>query len=173
MLLLVVLLLAATAAGCGGGDDESSASGDTTTAETVTQETAADETPTDEGSGGEPDLSEILADEDCLALAGIGATIGQAFAGGAGTSDESSAELEALVDKVPDEIKADVQVLAEWYADYGAKLKDIGIEAGETPSAGQLAELQTVLSSFDQKELTSASERISTWANDNCSAAGG
>ena len=30
-----------------------------------------------------------------------------------------------------------------------------------------------VLASFDQEELTSASGRISTWATDNCSAAGG
>jgi hypothetical protein len=173
LVVLAVVLLALAAAGCGGGDDESSASGDTTVTESVTDETTTEETTTAEETTDTGDLSGILADEDCLALAGIGATIAQAYAGGAGTAGEGTAELQALVDKVPDEIRADVQVIAEWYADYAAKLEDIGIQAGETPSADQLQQLQAALASFDQQELTQASERLSAWASENCSAAGG
>ncbi len=161
-------MLVVAAAGCGGGDDESSASGDTTTTETVTEDTTTDETTTDDGSTDEPDISDVLGDEDCLALAGVGATIAQAYSGAAGSSDEGTAELNALVEKVPDEIKADVQVIAQWYADYAAKIEDIGIDPGSTPSAEQLAALQAALISFDQAELTAASERLSAWAEANC-----
>jgi hypothetical protein len=167
-LSILVVALALVAAGCGGGDDESSASGDTTTTETVAEETTTDETTTD---AGETDLSAILGDEDCAALVAAGASFAQAFSG---TSDaEQTKALAELAEKVPDEIKADVQAIADWYAEYAAKLKDIGIEAGKTPSAQQLAQLQTALTSTDSGELTAASERLNAWSEENCSAVGG
>ena len=54
--------------------------------------------------------------------------------------------------------------------DYSAKLKDIGIKAGQTPTAGQLQQLQTALASANanQAELTAASKHIQTWAKANC-----
>jgi hypothetical protein len=162
-LSILIVALALVAAGCGGSDDESSAVDETTVEETTTDETTTDD--------GDTDLSGILGDEDCAALVAAGASFAQAFSG---TSDPEQAEaLAELAETVPDEIKADVQVLADWYADYGAKLKDIGIEAGQTPSAEQLVELQAALTSADSEELTAASERLSTWSNENCSAAGG
>ena len=162
-LALVVVSLALVAAGCGGGSDESAASTETTTTEATTSESTTTE------STGTADLSSILNDKDCLALAGIGATFAQAVTG---ASDEQAAhELQQLVDKVPDEIKPDVQVLAEWFTQYTAKLKDIGIKAGQTPTAAQLQQLQAALSSANanQQELTTASQHIETWAQNNCS----
>jgi hypothetical protein len=161
--LVVVVSLALVAAGCGGGSDESAASTETTTTEATTSESTTTE------STGTADLSSILNDKDCLALAGIGATFAQAVTG---ASDEQAAdELQQLVDKVPDEIKPDVQVLAEWFTQYTAKLKDIGIKAGQTPTAAQLQQLQAALSSANanQQELTTASQHIETWAQNNCS----
>jgi hypothetical protein len=161
--LVVVVSLALVAAGCGGGSDESAASTETTTTEATTSESTTTE------STGTADLSSILNDKDCLALAGIGATFAQAVTG---ASDEQAAdELQQLVDKVPDEIKPDVQVLAEWFTQYTAKLKDIGIKAGQTPTATQLQQLQAALSSANanQQELTTASQHIETWAQNNCS----
>jgi hypothetical protein len=175
---LAVLLLgvALVAAGCGGGDDESAATDETAIEETSTstsEDTTTDEaTTTDDGSTDTTDLSGILADEDCSALIAAGASIAQAFSGATG-SDDNSAELEALADKVPDEIQADVQTLAEAYAEYAAKLQDIGIATGATPTADQLQQLQAAIASIDQQEVTAASERLSTWAQQNCSAAGG
>jgi hypothetical protein len=162
-LVVVVVSLALVAAGCGGGSDESAASTETTTTEATTSESTTTE------STGTADLSSILNDKDCLALAGIGATFAQAVTG---ASDEQAAdELQQLVDKVPDEIKPDVQVLAEWFTQYTAKLKDIGIKAGQTPTAAQLQQLQAALSSANanQQELTTASQHIETWAQNNCS----
>ncbi len=67
----------------------------------------------------------------------------------------------------PDEIKADVQTLADWYATYTAKLKDIGITAGQTPTAAQLQQLQTAISS-DTSEVQAASQRLEAWSQENC-----
>ena len=56
------------------------------------------------------------------------------------------------------------------FADYSAKLKDICIKAGQTPTAEQLQQLQAALASANanQAELTAASKHIQTWAKANC-----
>jgi hypothetical protein len=160
-LALLVLSIALVAAGCGGGSNESAA---TTTTETTTTES----TSTEDTSTGTTDLSGILNDKDCLALAGIGATIAQAFSG-ATAGNANTEELQQLVDKVPDEIQADVQTLADAFGQYAAKLKDIGIKSGSTPSAAQLQQLQAAIASLDQQKLTAASNHIEAWAKENCS----
>jgi hypothetical protein len=171
-LALVIVALALVAAGCGGSSDNSAASDETTVEETTsTDETMTDETMTDESTTDEEtattDLSGILGNEDCLALAGVGATIAQAFAGASGDTSNAD-ELQQLVDKVPDDIKADVQTLAKAFATYSAKLQAIGIQTGSTPSAAQLQELQSAIASLDQQELTTASNHIEAWAKTNC-----
>ena len=159
-LALLVLSIALVAAGCGGGSNESAA---TTTTETTTTES----TSTEDTSTGTTDLSGILDNKDCLALAGVGATIAQALSG-ATDGSANTEELQQLVDKVPDEIQADVQTLADAFGQYAAKLKDIGIKAGSTPSAAQLQQLQAAIASLDQQKLTAASNHIEAWAKDNC-----
>lgn len=168
-LSILVLAVALVAAGCGGGNDESAATTETTTEETTTSDTTTSDETTTDGSTDTTDLSGILGDEDCLALASVGATMAQAFAGASGSTNDNSAELEDLASKVPDEIRADVQVLAQAFATYSAKLKDIGVEAGKTPTADQLQQLQAAIASLDQQELTAASQRIEAWSKKNCS----
>ena len=165
-LAVLVMALALVAAGCGGGDD-SAASEETTVEETTT----SGDTTTSEETTATGDLSGILDDEDCLKLASIGATFAQAITGA--TDEEAAEAFQNLVNEVPDEIKADVQVLADWFADYAAKVKDIGIEAGKTPTAAQIQQLSAALAGTNQEEVSAASERLGTWANENCSAAGG
>jgi ABC-type glycerol-3-phosphate transport system substrate-binding protein len=161
-LSILVLAFALVAAGCGGSDDESSASADTTVEETTTDTTDEATTEDDDAdTTGEFDF----ADEDCQALLGVGASIAAAFSGTGGGDTEELAE---LAEKVPDEIKADVQILADAFGEYAAKLQDIGVEAGETPSADQVQEIQAAIASLDQQELTAASERIEAWAQENC-----
>jgi len=166
-LAVLVMALALVVAGCGGGDD-STASDETTVEETTTSE---DTTTSEETTDTDVDASAILGDEDCLKLASIGATLAQAVTGA--TDEEATEAFQNLVDDVPDEIKADVQVLADWFAEYSAKLKDIGLQAGQTPTAAQVAQLQAALADTNQEELTAASERLQAWANANCDAAGG
>ena len=167
LLAVLVMALALVAAGCGGGDD-STASDETTVEETTTSE---DTTTSEETTDTDVDASAVLGDEDCLKLASIGATFAQAVTGA--TDEEATEAFQNLVDDVPDEIKADVQVLADWFAEYSAKLKDIGLQAGQTPTAAQVAQLQAALADTNQEELTAASERLQAWANANCDAAGG
>jgi hypothetical protein len=168
-LSLLVVALALVASGCGGGgSNESAATTETTTTETATTDSTATDTTTEETATDTTDLSGILGNEDCLALASVGATMAQAFSGATGTTDENTAELDQLASKVPDEIKADVEVLAKAFAAYSAKLQDIGIQAGATPTAAQLQQLQTALASLDQEELTAASNRIEAWSKENC-----
>jgi hypothetical protein len=167
-LALVVVALALVVAGCGGGDDSSSASDETTIEETTTStdESTTTESTTEETTDGDTDISGILGDEDCLALASVGASIAQAFSGAVDSGDQ--ADLDELASKVPDEIKADVTTLAQALATYSEKLEDIGIEAGATPTAAQLQELQAAITSLDQQELTAASQRLEAWSTENC-----
>ena len=164
----MVVALAVAGAACGGGDE--SASGDTTVTETTTEETTTEETTTDTSTD-TGDFSGVLADEDCQKLIGVGAAFSQALTGA--TDEEAAAAFQNLVDDVPDEIKADVQVLADWFAEYAAKVKDIGIEAGQTPTADQIQQLVAALAATNQEEVTAASERLGVWANENCSGIGG
>ena len=170
-LALLVLALALVAAGCGGGDDDSSAADDTTIEETTTTEDTTSEDTTSDDDLSDDDLSGVLADEDCRELVNISVTFGQAIAGA--TDSEAAEAFQDLVDDVPSEIQADVQILADWFAEYASTLQDIGIQAGQVPDAQQLAELQAAFAALDQEEVSAASERLSTWAQENCSAAGG
>jgi hypothetical protein len=164
-LAVLVVALALLTAGCGGGSNESAGTTETTTTST-TETTTSEET-----TGGETtdttDLSSVLGDKDCLALASVGATMAKAFANTNGVSGDT-AELDELASKVPEEIRADVETLAQAFSEYAAKLKDIGITPGTTPSADQLQQLQSALTSLDQQKLTDASQRIEAWSKANC-----
>jgi hypothetical protein len=162
-LVLVALVLAG--AGCGGGDEASgttdtTATETTTTEETTTDETTGDETTTD-GSGG-------LASGDCEALVNASAELAQAFVAAGGTGDFGQAS--EFFDRfdAPEEIRADFRILADAYAQYAGALRDAGLESGQTPTAEQLQQLQQALASIDQPNVSAASERISTWVNQNC-----
>ena len=170
-LSILVLALALVAAGCG-GDDESSASDDTTIEETLTDETT-DETTTDDGDSTDADADFDFADEDCQSLVAAYLGVSQAFAAAAGaTDDELQEQAEAFsefADDVPEEIRADVQTLADAYGQYIAVLQDAGLEPGEIPSAEQAQELSEALESVGTADVTAASERLSTWTTENCS----
>ena len=163
---VALFALVLVSAGCG-GDDEA-ASDTTTLADTTTDETTTEDTTTDEETTDDSDLLGVFADADCLALVAAVASFGQALTGAGGSSDETSAAFEELADKVPDEIEADVKVLADAYTDYAAELEDIGIEAGQTPNAEQIQQLQAALASFNQEGVAEASERLSAWSQTNC-----
>ena len=169
----LALLTAGLAAGCGGGGSDSSASSETTVAETTTSSdgTTTETTTTAETTSGEtttsPDLSSVLGNKDCLALASVGATMAKALSGTSGVSGDTS-ELDALASKVPDEIKADVETLAQAFSEYAGKIKDVGITPGQTPSADQLQQMQGAIASLDQQKITDASKRIEAWSKANC-----
>jgi hypothetical protein len=168
-LVLVSMLL--VAAGCGGEDEE--AADETpiveTTDETTTDDTTTDETTTDEGTTTDDSIFEGLGSEECLQLASIGAAVGQAFSGVGGAESEESAELLAeLVGEAPDEIRADIQIVADALGEYVEQIRDLDLQEGEVPSAQQIQQVQAALASIDQPRLQAASERLAAWADENC-----
>jgi hypothetical protein len=158
VLALACLALLAAVPACGGDDEEASDE------EQITVTDTTDETTTDE-----TDIFEGLDSEECLQLASIGAAIGQALSGQGGTQSEESAELLAeLVEEAPDEIRADIQTVADGLGEYIEAIRDLDLQEGQTPTADQLQQIQAAIASIDQPELQAASERLSTWAEENC-----
>jgi hypothetical protein len=177
MILLVVGVLAIAAAGCGGSDESSgtdtSAVTETTTEETTTEatDTEATETDTDTDTETETSGSGSFASGDCRELVQSSEELTQALsATGSGTGNlkDAAKVFQEFVDKAPDEIKADLQVLADAYVVYADALGDLDLKAGETPSPETLAKLQQAASKIDNAKVTAASQRLSTWAEENC-----
>jgi len=159
---LIVLLLAAlalVAAGCG-GDDNSEASGDT---DTTVEATTAETTTT-----GETTTEETTLSGKCAEFASLGAKISQAMAGGNAGLDEASRLFDELASQVPDEIKADFEVIADNFAEIAAVMKELDLAPGEQPSAEDLAKLQELTSSLSAPEMQQASENIQKWTEENC-----
>ena len=173
LIVFAVLALAFAGAGCGGGDDDESAGDTTTITDSVgTDETDTDETTTEETSTDEETDTDLggFASGDCEELVNASSAIGAALSG-ANTPDEvqeASDRFHEFADEVPEEIQDDVQVLAEVYDKYIDVIADIDLEAGETPSVGQIQELTAALGSIDQQAVTEASTNLSTWAQENC-----
>ena len=167
-LSFLVLALAIVAAGCGGGDDDSSASDTTTVEETTTEETT--EETTDDGTATSGDFD--FADEDCRGLVAAFLGVSQAFAAAAGGSDaelqEQAEAFSEFADDVPEEIRADVQTLADAYGQYIDVLQDAGLQPGELPTAEQAQQLQDALQAVGTADVTAASERLGTWTTENC-----
>jgi hypothetical protein len=171
-ILLAVAAFALPVVGCGGSDEAGSdtdtvAVTETTTDETTTDETESDTTETDTDT----DASGTFASGDCAELAESSSKLGEILAasGTAGGDIEAASDaFQSFVDEAPEEIRADVQVLANVYAQYAEVFQDIDLQAGETPSAEDALKLSQALSSIDQTEVAEASQRISTWASANC-----
>jgi hypothetical protein len=159
---MLVVALVLVAAGCGGGSEEAGEDTDTT----VVTETTTGGTTTDLDTS----ALEGFASEDCLELIGIGAALAQAFssAGAGGDVGDTSELLDRLVNDAPEEIRADVQTLADAYSQYAQAVEELDLQAGEVPSAADLAQIQSAISSLDQPELQAASERLSAWAQASC-----
>jgi hypothetical protein len=164
--IVVVLLLAFAGAACGGGDDGTASDTDTVATDTTTtDDTTTDETTTDDDDGGS------FAAGDCQELVTAYASLSEAFAttgAGDGDLEESQALLEEFAENAPDEIRADLEVLAEAYAEYVDVLADVDLQPGQVPDADTLQELQSVLTSIDQQEVTAAATRVSQWTTENC-----
>lgn len=166
---LAALALALAGVGCGGSDEESGATTDTatltetTTEESTTEETTTDETTTDGSTN--PDLSGVLASEECIQLVAAITSLGTASAT-PGSGDDASDFFGNF--EAPDEIKDDVQTLADWYKAYLAAVQEAGFQTGQTPSAEQLQSFEAAVAGLDQEGVTAASERIGAWAQANC-----
>jgi hypothetical protein len=167
---LLVAALPLVAAGCGGSSDEGSsdtatvAAEDTTTEATTTEDmTTTEETTSDDTA---TDASSALTGK-CADLAGLGSKLAAAMGGqDSGVADVSQL-FDDLADQVPDEIKADWQVLAQNFQKIADALKGADLSSG-TPDAATLAKLQKLATTLDSKEVQQAAAHIEAWANKNC-----
>lgn len=159
----LVLTVLVAAWGCGGDDDESAA-------ETQAAATTAEAEATDTEESEAPETPDFASSENCTALAALGVKVSLAL-GGAGGADveETKKLLNEFAAEAPEEIRADFAVIADAYAKIGDTLGDLGLTAGETPSAEDQARLQELAAELDQPALTSANENITAWVNKNCS----
>ena len=170
LMVLLLAVVALVAAGCG-GDDSNDASGTTDTA--VVEETTGEDTSgastetTGADSTGTTDDSANLSGQ-CAEFAGLGAKISQAVSGGNQNLEEAAQLFDELASKVPDEIKADFEVIAENFSKIAAALKDVDLSSGATPSPEDLAKLQELTASLSAPEVAAAGERIQVWAEKNC-----
>jgi hypothetical protein len=160
--IAVVLALALLGASCGGGDDAASDTDPVATeTEDITIEETTDENSVDEGG---------FATSECTALVSAATSAATAFSG-TGTKedvDEAKAQFQKFARTAPGEIRDDLQVLADAYAKYADGVAGVNIEPGETPDAETLQELEAVLESIDDAEVTEAAANVNTWTTENC-----
>jgi hypothetical protein len=167
---LLVAALALVAAGCGGSSDEASSDTTTVAVETTTTEatTTEDMTTTDTATDttSNADLGALTG--KCAELAGLGTKLAAAMGGqDAGVADVSKV-FDELADEVPDEIKADWQVLAENFGKIAEALKGVDLTNGGTPDAETLAKLQELSATLDSQEVRQATTHIEAWVTENC-----
>jgi uncharacterized protein YydD (DUF2326 family) len=171
LMLLLIAVLALVAAGCG-GDSKSEATPATveTTVETDTAATetnrAEDTTATDSTATTGVDTSALTG--KCAELAQLGAKLSQSMSGQSGSLDDVSKVFDELAGQVPDEIKADYEVLAKNFKTIAEALKGVDLQSGQAPSPDQAAKLQQALASIDNAEVQAATKRIEAWAAKNC-----
>jgi len=172
---LALSALAFAVAGCGGGDEEAGedpgitivtdeTTTDETTDDTTTDDTTTEDTETDTGGTGD------FSSADCVELVQASVAFAQAFAtAGSGTlGEDASGIFDRFADQAPEEIRADIQILADAYAEYLTALADIGLEPGETPTQEQIQQIIQAFASLDQQAVADASARISAWTAQNC-----
>ena len=171
---VALLTLVFVGAGCGGGSDEASTDTETIVAtDTIgSEDTSTDETSTDDTSTDDSDIDDFnWASEDCQnlikAFVGLSAAIGAA-SGGQDVSGDVE-EFAKYADEVPEEIRDDVKTIAAAYTTYIDKLRDLGLTAGDIPSADQAQQLQDAAQSLGTGEVSAASDRLTAWTNENCS----
>ncbi len=175
-LVAVLAALILVAAGCGGSSEESSGEAATETA-VVSSEEAGDDSMADDDMATEDDSDDTtgslsaFADEDCLRLASIGASIAQAVDPTGDFDAEEAAQLyDELADKAPEEIQDDLAVFADYLAEIAEVLADVDLASGQAPSAEDLQALQSL--GDVGPEVEQASENLSAWAEENCSVGG-
>lgn len=146
-------------AGCGSSSNTATSAATKAPSATVTSKTSA----------GAPSFASA---HNCQQLAGVGARFARAMsaANGGGKLNFQTAvsAYHALADAAPAEIRPDVQLMAQVFSSFAAALSRVGYTPGKTPTAAQLAGVQSAVQVFSQPKFRAAEHRLSVWAHQNC-----
>lgn len=166
-----VAALALAGVGCGGSSDSGSdAAADTVVTDTVVTDTSG---PTEQTSTGGDDLDELSGECKGLDEAGdaFEAAIYAGSAGGGNDDLDAAADAyKAFVEKAPDEIRGDVEVLADLMVEMATAFRIINLQAGEAPTPEQAAKLKESMQSLDTADARKAVAAVEAWAQENCGA---
>ena len=150
-LALLGMASALIAAGCGGGNGESAPSEETSVEELVGELLTETTTP-DTGT------STDASDDFCWTLLTARVFISGAFLDPGSVSQDGLGE---LADAAPEEIRADIETLAQALATLAEKV-------GDDPD---VFELEAALQSLSPR-TEAADEHVDAWANENCTRQG-
>ncbi len=164
--LLGSLMLAAcsSSSDSSGGSDSGGGGGSSTQAPVQSSSSSS----SSGGSAGTFDSAQCQEAVDAMAKAG--SAVPAAMSGGAGDIQASLDELQAFADNAPDEIKSDMQTVAQGYAAFVKAMADAGYDptSGQPPSAEAIAAIQAAAASLDTTDFRTASKHVSDWFQTNC-----
>jgi len=173
LLVIPIAVLALVAAGCGGGSSNESA-GDTTATTVSTETTTTEVTTSTEVMTSTEDTTSTGTSGDlalggkCAEFAGISQKLAQSLSGQTTDLQQASKIFDEIADQVPDEIKADYQVIAENFKKIAEALKGVDLTSGQAPSPEALAKLQELSASMDSPKVKQATAHIEAWVKKNC-----
>lgn len=177
--VLVGLALVVVSA-CGGdagddGDASTTTIGEpgTTAVEETPDTTAADPGGDSGDDSGDDGFGTVCLEATQAMAAAINAySTGMAGAMGGSLDDqslqESAAQLQAMADAAPDEIKDDLDVIANELEGFYTALAESGYEPGVAPTPEQIAQLSALAEVIDQEAFDEASDNINEWFEANC-----
>lgn len=185
--VLSMVLVAAT--GCGGSKKASSeatppAATSTTTTTTSTTTSTTTTTSSDNGSSSDSSSGSSSGSGSsssssgngsiaakCIEFAGFAGKFAQAFqsSGDAATdSQKLKSYFDALANKAPSDIKGAFRTFADAFAKYYDAIKSIDVKPGQTPSAADLAKLESAAKELDKADVKAASNKIQAWVQGGC-----
>lgn len=128
--------------------------------------------PSPAGPVGAGQIDAVRCAEIAAALASAGAAVPVAATGGGSELGQSVQTLESFADGAPEEIRADMQLIAEGYAAVALALQESGFDpaSGQPPPPETIAALEEATALLSQSEFQEASARVNTWFAEECAA---
>lgn len=159
MRLRAVIVLAAVltvVAGCGGDDGEK-------TAPTLTEATSA-------GGSATGAITSARCTEIAAAMAKAAAAVPQTLGGTAVDYRQSVDQLEAFATAAPSEIRDDLKIVVEGYANVARVFSDANYDpaSGQPPSPEVLQKLQQTSVGLSETRFTAAADRVNAWFQNKC-----
>ena len=172
--MIPIAVLALVAAGCG-GDSSNESSADATETTVAAETTMTTEETTESSASASASASSSSSSTGDLALggkckefAGVSQQLAASLSGQTADLQQASKLFDEIADQVPDEIKADYQVIAENFKKIADALKGVDLTSGEAPSPEVLAKLQELAQSMDSPKVKQATQHIEAWVKENC-----